>query len=83
MTVTTDPGIDYGRLYLVNDNQVEWIQFTSVTPSGSYFILGGLTRDVNPLTIPMTSDSTGKTWLATQKCIVVAAHDQIFDAFQG
>jgi hypothetical protein len=83
MTVTADPGIDNGRLYLVNDNQVEWINFTSVSASGSYFALGGLTRDVDPVTIPMTSLSTGKTWLATQKAIVVAAHDQLFNVLQG
>ena len=83
MTVTADPGITNGRLYLVNDNQVEWINFTSVSASGSYFELGGLTRDIDPVAIPMTSLSTGKTWLATQKCILVAAHDQLFNTQQG
>lgn len=83
MTVTADPGPTNGRLYLVNDTQVEWIDYTSVSASGSYFVLGGLTRDLSPSTMPATSLSTGKTWLATQKCILVAMHDQLSDRQQG
>lgn len=79
LTVTTDPKVTNGRLYWVNDNQVEWLEFTTVTPSGWQFILGWLTRDIDPDTVPMTSLSTGKTWLATQKFILVEMHDQIFN----
>jgi hypothetical protein len=82
LTVTTDPWITTWRLYFQNDNQVEWINFTSVTASWSYFILWWLTRDINPVTIPMTSNSTGKTWLATQPCVIVAMHDQLIDKTQ-
>lgn len=58
LTVTTDPGPTNGRLYGANDNQVEWIEYTSVTASGDNFILGGLTRDLDPVAIPATSNST-------------------------
>lgn len=77
--VTTDPWIDAGRLFFKNNYQTEWLAFTSVTPSGSYYELWGLTRDIDPLTIPATSNSTGKTWLATQSCVVVSMHDQWID----
>jgi len=62
---------------------VEWIDYTSVTASGSNYILGGLTRDLSPTAIPATSLSTGKTWLATQECVLVAMHDQLVDKQQG
>jgi microcystin-dependent protein len=80
MTVDRNLGISSGRLYLVNDNQEEWINFTSNTLTGSYYVLGGLTRDVHPITVPMASQSTWKTWLANQKCTVVQTHDQMIDA---
>ncbi len=83
LTVTSHPWPDNGRLYLVNDNQVEWIDYTSVTASWSNYILWWLTRDLSPTTIPATSLSTWKTWLATQKVILVAMHDQIWDRQQG
>lgn len=68
-----------GRLYLVNDNQVEWISFSGISGSGSSYTLSGVVRDIDPVTIPATSDSTGKTWLANQKCLLVAMHDQLQD----
>jgi hypothetical protein len=83
LTVTTNPWPSNWRLYLVNDNQVEWIDYTSVTASWSNYILWWLTRDLSPTTIPATSLSTWKTWLATQKCLLVAMHDQLWDRQQG
>lgn len=84
-TITLDRNlwISSGRLYLVNDNQEEWINFTSNTLTGSYYILGWVTRDIDPIAIPMTSMSTGKTWLANQKAVLVQAHDQMFDPANG
>jgi microcystin-dependent protein len=81
-TITLDRNIwvTSWRLYLSNDNQEEWINFTSSTLSGTYYVLGWVTRDVDPVAIPMTSMSSGKTWLANQKVTLVQAHDQIFDA---
>lgn len=79
LVVTADPWTDGGRLFFRNNNQVEWIDFTSVTPSWSYFALWGLTRDIDQYAIPATSNSTGKTWLATQSCVLVQMHDQIVD----
>ena len=79
MVIDRDIGVTNGRLYLVNDNQVEWISFTGISWSGSSWTLSGVTRDINPVLIPATSDSTGKTWLANQKCLLVAMHDQLQD----
>lgn len=79
LTVTSNPWPTNGRLYLVNDNQTEWIDYTTVTPSWSNYILWWLTRDLDPTAIPSTSLSTWKTWLATQKVILVVMHDQLID----
>ena len=79
MIVTADPWITIGRLYLVNGIITEWIEFTSVSGSGSMWTLWGLTRDIDPGNWTKTSMSTGKTWLATQHCIIVAMHDQLVD----
>lgn len=79
LLVTADPWITQWRLFLKNNYQTEWIEFTSVSSSWSNYELWGLTRDINPVTIPATSASTGKTWLATQACILTAMHDQIID----
>lgn len=83
VTITSDPGPSNGRLYLANDTQVEWLEYTSKTLSGTNYILGWVTRDLDPVAIPSVSLSTGKTWLATQKCILVAMHDQLWDRQQG
>lgn len=83
LTVTSDPGPSNGRLYFVNDEQVEWVEYTSKTLSGTNYVLGGLTRDIDPVAIPASSNSTGKTWLATQQCVLVAMHDQLWDRQQG
>jgi len=82
LTVTADPWVTNWRLYYKNNNQVEWLQFTSVTASWSYFVLGWLTRDIDPTAIPITSNSTWKTWLATQSCVLVAMHDQLWNTQQ-
>ena len=83
ITLDRDIGVTTGRIYFVNDNQSEWVDFTSNTLTGSNYVLGGLTRDVSQTAIPKSSLSTGKTWLANQKVILVAMHDQIFDPTQG
>lgn len=83
LTVSTDLGVQNGRLYFQNDQQVEWIDFESNTVSGSYWVLGTLTRDIDPVAIPAVSNSTGKTWLANNKCILVEMHDQMFNSTQG
>lgn len=40
MNVSTDPGVTNGRIFMKNDNQLEWLNFSSVTNTGSYFTLG-------------------------------------------
>jgi len=79
MIIDRDIWVTNGRLYLVNDNQVEWISFTGISGSGTSYTLSGVVRDIDPVTIPATSNSTGKTWLANQKCLLVAMHDQLKD----
>lgn len=79
MIIDRNIWVTKGRLYLVNDNQVEWISFSGISGSWSSYTLSGVVRDIDPVTIPATSDSTGKTWLANQRCILVAMHDQIKD----
>lgn len=82
VNLTADPWITSWRIYFKNDFQEEWINFTWVSSSWSYYVLSWVTRDINPVTIPMTSSSTGKTWLATQIWIIVAMHDQLWDRQQ-
>lgn len=79
LLVTTNPWITQGTLFLKNNYQTEWIAFTSVTASWSNYELWWLTRDINPVTIPATSNSTGKTWLATQACVLTSMHNQLID----
>ena len=79
LTVTAHPWPTNGRLYLVNNYQTEWIDYTTVTPSWSNYILWWLTRDIDPVAMPMTSLSTWKTWLATQALILTDMHDQKVD----
>ena len=79
VTVDRDIWVSAWRIYAVNDNQVEWINFTSNTVSGSYWVLGGITRNVDPILVPMTGWTDTKTWLANQKLTLVQAHDQMFD----
>lgn len=79
LLVTADPWVTQWRLFLKNNYQTEWIAFTSVSSSWSNYELWGLTRDIAPTDIPATSNSTGKTWLASQECIIVAMHDQLID----
>lgn len=69
------------RLYWVNDSQQEWIEFTSVTASGSEFIYGWLTRKLSQTSIPTTA-GTGLTWLASTAFVNVAMHDQLPDKTQ-
>jgi hypothetical protein len=82
LTVTSDLWVPNGRLYFANDEQVEWIDFQSNTPSWSYWILWTLTRNIDPVAIPIAAWSDVYTWLATQKCILVDMHDQKFNATQ-
>lgn len=83
ITVTSNLWVTAGSIFIQNDLQTEWIRFTSNTASGSYWVLWGLTRDIDQVAIPIVSNSTGKTWLANQKCLLVYMHDQYFDASQG
>lgn len=83
VTLTSDPGPTNGRIYLSDGSQVEWIAFESVSVVSGNYVLGGTTRDIDPVAVPMASLSTGKTWLATQKCVLVAMHDQLWDRTQG
>lgn len=83
ITIDRNLGISSGRLYLVNDFQLEWVQFTTNTASGPYYVLGGLTRDIDQVAIPVVSNSTGKTWVANTKVTIVAMHDQLFDPSTG
>ena len=83
ITVDRSLGISSWRLYIVNDFQVEWLNFTTSTLSGSYYILGWLTRDIDQVAIPSVSNSTGKTWWANSKVTIVAMHDQLFDSANG
>ena len=83
ITVTSNLWVTAWSIFIQNDLQTEWIRFTSNTASGSYWVLWGLTRDIDQVAIPIVSNSTGKTWLANQKCLLVYMHDQYFDASQG
>lgn len=83
VVLTSDPGPTKGRLYFSDDSQVEWLEYLSVTESGGLYTLGNVTRDIDPVAVPAQSNSTGKTWLATQKCVLVAMHDQLWDRTQG
>lgn len=47
-----DLGIDEGRLYFVNADQVEWIDFTGVSASGSEYVYAGLVRQLSQTADP-------------------------------
>lgn len=83
ITLDRDIWVSSGRLYLVNDNQAEWINFTSSTLTSGYYILWWVTRNVDPVLVPMTWGTDNKTWLANQKCTLVQPHDTMFDATSG
>jgi len=78
-----DLWIDKGRLYLVDDTQVEWIEFSgSPTLSGTEYIYPNLVRGLSQTADPATA-WTGLTWLAVTEAKLVAMHDQLSDRQEG
>lgn len=83
ITLDRDIGVTAGRLYLQNDTQVEWIDFTGNVSSGSYYVLSWVSRNMSQTANPSTAGTDNKTWLANQKVVLVAMHDQLFNPEQG
>ena len=78
LTADVDLGITNWRLYFVNSNQEEWLDFTWVSANGSNFDYTWLTRWLSKVTDPATA-WTWLTWLAWNNAVLVAMHDQLID----
>jgi len=74
-----DLWVDKGRLYLVDNNNAEWIEFNwSPTLSWTEYVYPNLVRGLSQTADPSTA-WTGLTWLAVTEAKLVAMHDQLFD----
>jgi len=82
LTADTDVWITAGRLYWVNNNQEEWIDFTWVAASWSNYTYSWLTRWLSQTADPATA-WTWKTWIAWSEFVVVQMHDQMSDKQNG
>jgi len=78
LTADIDVWVTAWRLYLKNDEQEEWIDFTWVSANWSYFDYTWLTRGLSQ-TADGVSAWTWKTWLASNKWALVQMHDQAFN----
>jgi len=78
LTANVDVWITAGRLYFVSDTQEEWIDFTWVAASGSNFTYSWLTRWLSQTADPATA-WTWLTWLAGNKWVIVAMHDNLIN----
>jgi len=81
LTADIDVWITTWRLYFKSDLQEEWMSYTGVAASWSDYIYSWLTRWLSQTADPATA-WTGKTWLAWNKAVITAMHDQLLDIQQ-
>lgn len=81
LTADIDIWVTAWRFYFVNNSVVEWLDFSGVSASGSNFTYSNLVRGLSQTADPATA-WTGQTWLAWNKWVLVAMHDQLVDKNQ-
>lgn len=74
LTYTWTITITTGRIYFINSEQEEWIDFTWNAASQLTWLTRGLSQTADPATW-----WTGKTWVAWSEFTIVAMHDQLPD----